>query len=194
MKARRRVDSLLGRARRKRAQWLHEQANHYVRRFGVIKIEALAVQRMTRSAKGTVEAPGRNVKAKAKLNLAILSQGWSLFAHMLKYKAEEAGGTVLEVPAAYTSQTCSACGTVDAASRRTQSVFCCVVCGHTENADVNAAKNILSKDGVVVGGRGGVPTKTHRRLIRRARGTCVSTFSSSPYAQAAKITIREAGA
>ena len=44
-----------------------------------------------------------------------------------------------------TSITCSACGNVDRANRRSQEVFECSVCAHTENADVNAAKNILSR-------------------------------------------------
>jgi len=44
-----------------------------------------------------------------------------------------------------TSITCSACGNVDRASRRSQEVFQCSVCAHTENADINAAKNILSR-------------------------------------------------
>ncbi len=44
-----------------------------------------------------------------------------------------------------TSITCSACGNVDRANRRSQEMFECSVCAHTENADVNAAKNILSR-------------------------------------------------
>ena len=44
-----------------------------------------------------------------------------------------------------TSITCSICGNADRASRRSQEVFECSVCAHTENADVNAAKNILSR-------------------------------------------------
>ena len=47
-------------------------------------------------------------------------------------------------PAAYTSQTCSACGLVDADSRRSQESFKCVACGHAQNADLNAARNILA--------------------------------------------------
>ncbi|MCK9434323.1 MAG: zinc ribbon domain-containing protein [Candidatus Cloacimonetes bacterium] len=44
-----------------------------------------------------------------------------------------------------TSITCSACGNVDRASRQNQELFECSVCSHTENADVNAAKNILGR-------------------------------------------------
>ncbi len=48
------------------------------------------------------------------------------------------------VPAAYTSRTCRICGHESADNRRTQALFSCVACGHTENADVHAAKNILA--------------------------------------------------
>ena len=65
------------------------------------------------------------------------------FWQMLDYKAAERGVTVVRVNPAYTSQTCSECGVVDKANRQAQARFECVSCGHTENADVNAAKNIL---------------------------------------------------
>ncbi len=65
------------------------------------------------------------------------------FWQMLDYKAAERGVTVVRVNPAYTSQTCSECGVVDAENRKTQAQFRCLSCGHEENADVNAAKNIL---------------------------------------------------
>ena len=64
---------------------------------------------MTRSAKGMVENPGQNVKAKAGLNRAILRQGWSLFVNMLEYKLAWNGGLLVKVPPRHTSQTCSVC-------------------------------------------------------------------------------------
>jgi putative transposase len=65
---------------------------------------------MTASAAGSVEEPGRNVKAKSGLNRRILDQGWSLFADMLGYKLPERGGERRFVNPAYTSQCCSECG------------------------------------------------------------------------------------
>jgi putative transposase len=50
----------------------------------------------------------------------------------------------VKVPAAYTSQRCSACGHVDPKSRESQAVFRCTTCTHHEHADVNAARNILA--------------------------------------------------
>ena len=93
---------------------------------------------MTKSAKGTTDEPGTNVRQKAGLNRVILHTGWAALGQMLNYKAAE----VIEVSAAYTSQTCSTCGVIDADSRRSQSEFKCVACGHAQNADLNAARNI----------------------------------------------------
>ena len=93
---------------------------------------------MTKSATGTTDRPGTNVRQKAGLNRVILHTGWAALGQMLNYKAAE----VIEVSAAYTSQTCSACGVIDADSRRSQSEFKCVACGHAQNADLNAARNI----------------------------------------------------
>ncbi|MBF9666376.1 transposase, partial [Streptococcus pseudopneumoniae] len=72
-----------------------------------------------------------------------LDQGWSMFKTMLTYKLAERGGQLVEVPAAYTSQTCAECGVVDRESRKDQATFECGHCGHADNADTNAAKNIL---------------------------------------------------
>jgi putative transposase len=110
----------------------------------LVVIEALKTKQMTRSAKGTLEAPGSNVRAKSGLNRAILAKGWHQFALALSSAARYSGTRVVTVPAQYTSQRCSACGQVDPKSRESQSVFRCTYCSHTEHADVNAAKCILA--------------------------------------------------
>jgi transposase len=55
---------------------------------------------------------------------------------------DKAPGRVEKVDPAYTSQICDACGQCAAESRESQAVFRCRACGHTDHADVNAAKNI----------------------------------------------------
>ena len=61
----------------------------------------------------------------------------------IKQKAMECGIKVVSVNPAYTSQTCSNCGSKRKSNRKTQSLFECDSCGFRANADVNAAKNIL---------------------------------------------------
>lgn len=126
-----------------RRDFLHKATTALVEQHALIAIEDLRVQQMTRSAAGTSDRPGRCVKRKRGLNRTILRQGWGLARRMLEYKGARRGVRVVAVEAAYTSQTCAACGHVDRASRRTRSAFACVACGHHDQADRNAAKNIL---------------------------------------------------
>jgi transposase len=125
----------------------------------VIRVEDLKIRNMVRSAKGTGEAPGKNVAAKAGLNKAIHANGWGLLVRRLEDKAP---GRVEKVPPAYTSQRCSACGHTAKESRKSQAVFLCVACGYAANADVNAARNIAA--GHAVKARGGDAT---RRPVNR---------------------------
>jgi putative transposase len=139
-----RVARLHMRVANARKDYLHKLSTTIAQNHGLVVIEKLNVGAMTRSAKGTIDAPGRNVRAKAGLNRAILDQGWGAFREMLAYKLPEYGGRLIEVPAAYTSQTCSACGVIDADSRQDQR-FECRACGHSAHADHNASLNILRR-------------------------------------------------
>jgi putative transposase len=154
-KARRRVAILQARAARIRLDWRHNASLGLARNFGTVVLEDLATRNMTRSAKGTMDAPGTNVRQKAGLNRAILDQGWHGFETVLAYKLEERGGHLCKVDPRYTSQTCSACGTVDRESRESQASFHCRTCGFRAHADHNAAINILRRNTAIYdrGGR-----------------------------------------
>jgi putative transposase len=142
---RRRMARLQARARRIRLDFHHRAALDIAQRFSVAVLEDLRIKNMTASASGTVAEPGRRVRQKAGLNRAILNQGWGAFDLILTYKMEERGGRVMTIDPALTSQTCSACGVVDARSRKNQAAFECIACGHRDHADVNAAKTILRR-------------------------------------------------
>jgi putative transposase len=132
-------------AARYRKDWNHKASFGIAERFGVVAIEKLRTGNMTRSAAGTVEAPGRTVRAKAGLDRSILAQGWHQFGVFLSYKLEAYGGHLIEVDPAHTSQTCSVCGHVSPDNRPTQARFACVSCQNELNADHNAAINILNR-------------------------------------------------
>lgn len=144
-KTKARIAKLHQKIARARHDFLHKLSTQWSKSHALIVLEDLSVRNMTRSAKGTLEKPGRNVAVKAGLNRAILDQGWSEFARMLEYKLAERGGYLLFAPAPYSSQTCSACGHVDPANRPTRDLFRCTACGHVEHADVNAARVILQR-------------------------------------------------
>ena len=145
-KALERVAKVSAKIARIRKDWQHKAALSIARRFGHVALEDMNTRGMTASAKGTVENPGRNIRQKAGLNRAILTQGWRSFETILAYKLEERGGTLTNVPAAYTSQTCSVCGCIDRRSRESQARFVCVHCGHEAHADTNAAIEILRRN------------------------------------------------
>jgi transposase len=134
-----------------RKDWAEKLSSDLARRFDVIRIEDLRVRDMTRSAKGTIEKPGKNVRAKAGLNREILASGWGVLMRRLEQKAP---GRIEKISPAYTSQRCSGCGHVTSENRKSQAVFACTCCGYACNADVNAARNIAA--GHVVTARGGV--------------------------------------
>ena len=119
-------------------------------RFDVIRVEDLKIKHMMRSARGTKDAPGRNVAAKAGLNRGISKAGWGLLVRRLEDKAP---GRVEKVEPAFTSQRCSACGHTAKESRESQAAFWCVARNFACNADVNAARNIAA--GHAVKARGG---------------------------------------
>ena len=135
----------------------HRITTDLVRRFDLIAVENLQIQNMTASAKGSVEEPGTNVRQKSGLNKSISEQTWGMIRNQLAYKAEWAGRELALVDPAYTSQTCSICGLLDAASRNRQR-FCCRACGVELDADVNAAVNIL-KRAMARGNKVGLPAR-----------------------------------
>ena len=153
------IARLTARERDRRKDWAEKTSTDLARRFDTIRVENLHVTSMTRSARGTAEAPGRNVRQKTGLNRGILASCWGLLVRRLEDKAP---GRVEKVKPHYTSQRCSACGHVDAESRESQARFVCTACGFAGNADVNAAINIAAGHAVTARGGDGVTRPVNR--------------------------------
>ena len=130
-----------------RANALHQISSAITKEHALIVVENLAIKNMTATAKGDAENPGTNVRAKAGLNRAILARGWGNLRGMLEYKSDWRGGYVARISPQYTSQKCFQCGHIAKENRKTQEKFICEKCGHRDNADINAAKNILAAHG-----------------------------------------------
>jgi len=149
--------------------------------------EDLKTKTMTASARGTVKATGKNVKAKSGLNRAILDRGWHMLEAFTKYKAYRAGKVVFRVPAHHTSQECADCGHTHPGNRKARK-FLCLDCGNTDNADNNAQKVIkkrainlildpgtgLSKRGVLLDTGRGAAGKS-----RKAKAICARSDETS---------------
>lgn len=142
-KAKARVQRIHARIGHVRHDYLHQTSATISKNHAMVVVENLQVRNMSRSAAGTIDAPGRNVRAKAGLNRAILDQGWAEFRRQLAYKLDWTGGLLIAVPPHNTSRTCPCCGHVSADNRRSQARFACVQCGYEHHADVVGAINIL---------------------------------------------------
>jgi putative transposase len=149
-RTKRAIAHLKARERDRRKDWIENVSTDLARRFDVIRVEDLDVRAMSRSARGTVEQPGVGVAQKRGLNRAINRSGWGQLVTRLQHKAF---GRVEQVPAAFTSQRCSACGYVAPGNRKSQAVFECEACDAGRcNADVNAARNIAAGRAVTARG------------------------------------------
>lgn len=136
------LGGLKARQARRRYEFAHQVSAALVATgVAALMVEDLRVKNMTRSAKGTIEAPGVNVTQKSGLNRSILDQGWAQIVTLLTYKADQAGARVIAVRPHGTSQTCHRCGSTAPGQRESQAVFRCAnpTCGWTGNADTNAA-------------------------------------------------------
>jgi putative transposase len=159
-RTKRAIAKLKARETDRRKDWVEKATTDIARRFDAIRIEALDVRAMTRSARGTVEQPGAGVAAKRGLNRGISRSAWGLFAARLQHKAF---GRVERIPAAYTSQRCCVCGHVAPGNRKSQAVFECEACTAGPcDADVNAARNIAAGRAVTARGDLGASRSMNR--------------------------------
>ncbi|MFF3609073.1 RNA-guided endonuclease InsQ/TnpB family protein [Streptomyces sp. NPDC002463] len=140
-----RIAGLRAKAKRRALDWQHQTTTHIARTYGTVVVEALTITSMVKSAKGTIEEPGKNVAQKAGLNRSIHAEAWGRTVTLLAYKTARHGGTLVKAPAPGTSRRCSACGFTTPGSRESQAVFVCKNpdCGWSGNADHNRARNVL---------------------------------------------------
>ncbi len=136
----------LAKEKDRRKDWIEKTTTDLVRSYDLIALENLKIKNMTKSAKGTIENPGTNVAQKSGLNRVILEQGWSLFRKRLTDKATNTTVPIetITINPKYTSQRCSKCGHTNKTNRKSQAISCCISCRYTNNADINAAKNVIS--------------------------------------------------
>ena len=105
-KAKAKVQAICRKVADIRSDFLHQTTTAISKNRAIVVVEDLKVRNMSKSAAGTKENPGSNVKQKSGLNGIILDQGGREWRRQLKYKQEWRGGRVLEVPPHHTSQQC----------------------------------------------------------------------------------------
>ena len=107
---------------RKRNDFHQKKSMQLIEQYGFLAIEDLKLKNMTLSSRGSLEKPGKNVKAKSGLNRSILDSGIGKFVRMLEYKADWYGRRIVKVDPKYTSQQCRVLW-VGKQTKQTQRVF-----------------------------------------------------------------------
>lgn len=110
---------------RVRKDFLHKQSRYLANNYSTVVREDLNISKMVKGSK---------------LAKHILDCSWGTFFQFLEYKTN-----VIKINPAYTSQECSNCGHTCKENRKTQSLFECVKCNFTMNADEQACINILQR-------------------------------------------------
>ena len=129
----------------------HKVSRRLVEDHDIIAIEKLNLAGMSKRAKAKIDPhnPGEFLpngqSAKRALNRKLRLSALSQLGEFLHYKARLSGGQIVEVDPKNTSRRCSSCGHVAQENRESQAVFLCKKCGHSDNADHNAAINILDR-------------------------------------------------
>lgn len=162
------------RERRGRGDHRHKVSRSLVRHFGFIYVEQLDVKKLTRAPKNEREAQERKgeqpelpAAIKRRLNRQILDGAVASFFTTTGYKAVDAGGAVVKVPAEYTTIACSKCGT-HVPKPYSLRVHRCPQCGFTAPRTVNSARNVLQR-GLEQPGRAG-PSVANGGAVARAVG------------------------
>ncbi|PTQ64864.1 IS605 OrfB family transposase [Sphingomonas sp. PP-CE-3G-477] len=127
-----RARAIHAKARNRRKDFMHKASNDLCRKYGLIAVGDVSPSKL----------------AKTRMAKSVNDAGWSGFKSLIRYKAIMHGRTFLEVNEAYSTQTCSSCGTLPAS--RPKGIaglgirdWECSDCGTVHDRDVNAARNIL---------------------------------------------------
>lgn len=113
-----------------RADALHKATSALAVRYETVVVEDLNVAGMIRNKT---------------LGRAVYDQGFGTARRMLRYKTAQDGGALIVADRFYpSSKTCSACGWRKPSLTLAERTFACENCGHAEDRDVNAARNLLS--------------------------------------------------
>ena len=113
-----------------REDFTHKISIKYIKENSLIVVEDLKVKNMIKFGH---------------LSKHIADASWASFSHKLEYKSKMYNKTFIKVDPKYTSQKCNSCGHTAKENHLNQSKFECVSCGHKDNADFNASKNILAE-------------------------------------------------
>lgn len=129
---------------RVRNDFQHKVSSDLINSFDLFAIEDLKLKNMSKSVKKGETGIPNGRSAKSGLNRELLDVAISSFYEKLSYKCDWYGKTLIKVNPKHTSQMCNECGHI-AKESRNKKEYKCVACGHEDDADINASKNILDR-------------------------------------------------
>lgn len=150
--ARRRLRAMSGREKRFVSDFNHRATKMLA---SDVEVSTYVIEDLT--SIGRKKRKGKSVK---KMRTWLSNWAYAQFEFQLRYKCAAAGIAVVAVSPAYTSQQCHLCGTIDRRNRK-GARFDCVRCGHSDDADINAAKNIRDRHNPAIDGGTGCLSTTH---------------------------------
>jgi putative transposase len=119
--------------------YLHKLTTQISKDLSTQGVEVLVLENLRNLRKSSSR---KNGTSKGKMiNYIINSFPYSMFQIFLKYKCLNLGIKVEFINPAYTSKTCSRCGSLNT-SRPKQEIFICNDCNFQLNADLNGSRNI----------------------------------------------------
>ena len=131
-KNKKRVRALHAKIANCRKDYLHKASTMLVKNNALIVVGNLSAKKLVRT----------------KMAKSVLDTGFAAFKTMLKYKCENAGVLFEEVNEAYTTQTCSCCGSRHSSPKGRSGLgireWNCMECGTLHDRDINSAINILA--------------------------------------------------
>lgn len=132
-KKKKRVKAIHAKVKNRRLDHIHKFTTQLVREHSFIVV-------------GNVSS---KALAKTKMAKSVLDVGWYLLKTQLDYKSKAMQAVFLEIDEAYSTQTCSCCGSISVNSPKGRAglrirEWTCPDCGALHDRDVNAAKNILA--------------------------------------------------
>jgi len=129
------------RGRKRQVRSIHAKIGNR-RKDAIHKFTRALVNRARMVSVGNISA---SAMAKTRTAKSVLDAGWSMLRSYLRYKCDHAGVAYAEVEEAYTTQSCSECGSIGGPKGREGLAvrrWVCGNCGADHDRDLNAALNI----------------------------------------------------
>jgi putative transposase len=147
-KAQLKATALHNKIQQKREAYQWWVANKLIKKYDAVAAEELPIENMMKRCQPIKSNTGRclpnNQSAKRGLNRSLSDASWYDLTKKLEYLAAKSGKRLDKVNPQYTSKTCSKCSHVDRDSRNGEK-FICTNCGHIDDANLQAARNVKTK-------------------------------------------------